>query len=537
MIGRLLLLQIRRDRIQLPVWLMTTGLLAYTSAAGVLAEFPTDAERADVLRLAVATPALLALRGVPDGASAGSYVFFQVFTYLALMAAFMSTFFVTRHSRADEESGRAELLGASAIRRSWPLMATVALGLAADAALAMIVAGAFVLGGLDAGGSILAGAATGAVGAAFLGVATVVAQLAPSSRAANGAASAVVGGAFLLRAVGDALGTRSGDGLSVVSAWPSWVSPIGWGQQVFAFTKQDPLPLFLLGALAAVTAGLAIALRSRRDLGSSLVPERRGREHARATFRSSLALSWRLHGPSVLGWAIGGAGLGVLAGSLSGAVADSLAGNETIAELLRALAPGGEGAIVDLFIASVIGFAGVLAAAAGAQAVMRARNEETDGRSELVLSAPVRRGTWLLEWVLVAVAAAVAVSLAAGVAAGLTFLAAGEDDDRFWSSVEAGVAQIPAAMVYVAVATVLLIVLPRLTVGVGWALVGLGFVLGQMGALLRLPDWVRDASPFTHTPSVPAADVDWSGAVAMVIVSLALIAAGALLARRRELTP
>src|SRR5690606_31830773 len=109
---RLVRFQLRRDRLVLPLWIVSTGLLAYAGAAGVGAEFATDATREQVLKLAVATPSLLALRGVPDGASLGSYVYFQVFCYVAIMAGLMSTFFAVRHSRADEERGRLELLEA-----------------------------------------------------------------------------------------------------------------------------------------------------------------------------------------------------------------------------------------------------------------------------------------------------------------------------------------------------------------------------------------------------------------------------------------
>src|SRR6187549_3825627 len=110
---RLLGMQLRRDRIVLPIWIAATALLALAGAKGVQGEFGSAAERASVLKLALATPSLLAIRGVPDGPSLGSYVYFQVFCYVAIMAALMSTFLVTRHSRADEERGRRELVAAA----------------------------------------------------------------------------------------------------------------------------------------------------------------------------------------------------------------------------------------------------------------------------------------------------------------------------------------------------------------------------------------------------------------------------------------
>jgi ABC-2 type transport system permease protein len=530
---RLLLARVRRDRVILPVWIAATALLAYAGASGVKVEFPTDAEREAVMSVAIATPSLLALRGLPDGATLGAYVFFQVFCYLAVMAGLMSTFLVARHTRADEERGRLELLGAAPIRRTTNLVATLVLGAAANAVLGVLVALGLIGGGLEPLGSWAAGAATGATGLAFLGIAALAAQLAPTSRSANGIGAAAVGAAFLLRAVGDALGTPDLPALTVTSAWPSWLSPIGWGQHVFASTRHDLTPLLLSLALAVAAAGIALAAQSSRDLGSSLLPERAGRADGR--IRSSLGLAWRQQWPSLIGWTIGGALTGAIAGAVGGRIADAGELAQTLQELLSSFVPGGRGQLIDLLVAAVVAIAGILAAAAGAQAIMRARGEESDGRIELVLAAPVRRVSWLLGYVLVAVASVVGVSLAAGLAAGASFLST--DAERFWPSVLAGVAQIPAGLAFVALTTLVFAVLPRLTVPVGWAAIAVGFMIGQFGGLLRIPDGVRDASPFRHTPAIPPVDgADWSGAFWLVGISVAVLAVSAVLVRTRQLT-
>jgi ABC-2 type transport system permease protein len=175
----------------------------------------------------------------------------------------------------------------------------------------------------------------------------------------------------------------------------------------------------------------------------------------------------------------------------------------------------------------------VIAAGAGVQALIRARSEEADGRVELVLAAPVGRVRWLLEWVLIAVVSVVAVSLVLGAAGGLSF--GDQATERFGSTVLAGVAQIPAGLAYVGITALIFVVAPRLTIPLGWGLLGLGVALGQFGGVMQLPEWVRNASPFAHTPAVPSADVDWSGAVVLTLVAVGAITAAALIARRREL--
>jgi ABC-2 type transport system permease protein len=400
----------------------------------------------------------------------------------------------------------------------------------------VLVALGLMGGGLEARGSWLAGLAAATVGLTFIGIGALASQLAPTSRAANGIGAAAVGVAFMLRASGDALGTPSDDLLSVTSAWPSWLSPIGWGQHVFAFTRQDATPLLLAIALAALTAAAALAIQAGRDLGSSLLPERAGRATGRATLRSSLGLAWRQQWPSVIGWSIGAAVLGALAGSLAGRIADVKDLADQLQQLLASFVPGGTGQLIDLLVGAILGIVGVLAAAAGAQAVMRARGEESDGRAELVLAAPVRRATWLLGYVLVAMVSSAAVALVGGLVAGLSFVSGGADGDRFWSSVGAGIVQLPAAVTFIAITTLVFALIPRATVAIGWAAIAVGFTIGQFGGILQLPEWVRDASPFTHTPGLPAAEVEWSGMWWLLGVSAVLLVLSVILVRRRQLT-
>lgn len=197
---------------------------------------------------------------------------------LSVLAGLMSTFLVVRHTRTEEELGQAELLGSVPLPRAASLAATLLLGGAANLFLAVFIVAGFVGAGLPVPGAVGAGAAVGAVGVFFVGVAAVVAQVLPSGRSANGAAAGLVGAAYLLRGVGDALGTPAAGLLHVSSAWPSLLSPIGWGQRLRPFTSPDLFALLLLLAAALVLAGTAGLIRRRRDVGASLLPQRDGRE-------------------------------------------------------------------------------------------------------------------------------------------------------------------------------------------------------------------------------------------------------------------
>ena len=111
-----------------------------------------------------------------------------------------------------------------------------------------------------------------------------------TSRGANGLAAALVGAAYLVRGIGDATGTvDAGDGLTMTAGWLSWLSPIGWGQRTSPFSAPTIWPALLGLAVGAIAAAGALALRSRRDIDASIIPQRPGRAHARATLAGPIS--------------------------------------------------------------------------------------------------------------------------------------------------------------------------------------------------------------------------------------------------------
>ncbi len=532
----ILLSQLARDRWVLSFWLGGVALLGFSVAVAITTQFADEAERTAIIQIAAANPAFLFLRGLPDGVSVGAVAFFQGFAFTSVLAGLMSTFLVVRHTRADEEAGRAELLGATPIARSTMLAATLVLGTLANLALAVLLVVGYVAGGLPFEGSVIAALAVGSVGLVFTGVAAVLAQLMPSGRSTNGTASALVVGAYLLRGIGDALGTPSDDLLSATPSALSWLSPIGWGQATRPYTEPALLPLLLSLGVGAVLAGAALALRSRRDLGSSLVPERTGAAGARFGGRSVLGLAWRLQRATVLGWVAGVVVLGAIAGGLGPVVAEAVAENDTLARLIGSLIPGSTADTADVFIAALLGIGGVLAAAAGVQAVLRLRSEETEGRAELLLATPVSRVRWLGSTAAVAAGSVLIVTLALGAATGAVLARSSGDGSDVVRYAGAALAHAPAALVFVTITALAFALVPRITVAFGWGLLMIGLFLGQFGELLQLPEWLQAVSPFFHSSAVPVVEFDVVTALILLAVALVGLAGAMVALRRRDLT-
>lgn len=535
-LGVLLRQRLRRDRWQLVIWLLCIAVLASFSAASIQNTYGDAAGRVELMHLAIANPSILMLRGLPQGTGLASVTFFEIFTFLALLAGLMSTFLAVRHSRAEEESGRAELIASTPASRVLPTVATLIHGVLANVALAVLTGLGFIAAGLPIAGSFVAGAATGGAGIAFLAVGLLLSQLMMTSRGANGFASALVVLAYLLRGIGDATGTLAGDGTHMVSAWPSWLSPIGWGEQTAAYSENDGRPLLLDLALAAVLMAIVFALQSARDSGAGLIPERAGRRDARATLAGPLGLAWRLQWPTILGWTVGGLFTGLLAGALGSVVSSSIANDPSLASIRTALGKigaGGTGPLTQIFISAIFSIVGVLAAACATQVAIRLRQEEAAGAAEVMMSTPLSRVRWLLDFLLVGVVAIVLVLLAAALASGLSAVASGESGSVVGGSFAAAAAQLPVALVYLGVLALVFAVAPTWTIPLGWTLLGAGAFLGVFGGLVGLPDWMHDISPFSHTPVVVGAP-DWSGGYWMFGIAIVSTVVAAVLVRRRD---
>jgi ABC-2 type transport system permease protein len=513
----LLRLARRRDRVMIPAWLLTLAALTALTASSYADLYDTAASRREVVATLGSTPATLAMYGRIYGDSVGAITAWRLGGIAVALAGLMSILLVVRHTRADEESGRAELVGAGAIGRRAPLAAALATAAAADAGLALLVALGLVATGLPAAGSLALGCAFGAAGLVFAGVAAVTAQLAESSRAANGLAVAALGAAYLLRAIGD-----SGP------HWLSWLSPLGWTQQLRPFAGDRWWVLLPLAALTALLVAAAVRLAARRDLGAGLLPTRPG--PARGELRTPPALAWRLQRGLLAGWAAGYAALGAAFGAVASDVGDIIGDNPDVRDALAKL--GGAQTLTDAYLAATLQLLGLIAAAYAVQAVLRLRAEETGGRAEPLLATATSRRAWALGHLGIALAGTAALLAAAGLFGGAAHALQTGDAGQLPRVLGAALAQVPAAWVLAGAAIAVFGLAPRASAAT-WGLLAAFLVLGELGAVFDLPRALIDVSPFTHAPRLPGGDVT-AAPLWLAAIAAGLAAAGLAGLRRRD---
>lgn len=527
----LLRLYLRRDRVSLPIWLGILAVLPMSTAASYIKLYGIGEGIREVAALIASSPALRALNGPVFGASIGAFTAWKIFVSEAILVGLMSMLTVIKHTRADEEAGRSELLGSTVVGRLAPLTAALVEMLGANLAMAALIAGGLMATGLPATGSIALGLSCAAFGWLFAAVAGVAAQLTPGAGAAKGTAGTVLGVFFLLRLVGDV----SGEGGSM--SWLSWSSPIGWAQRIRPFAGERWWIFALLAGLSIVTAAVAYALAARRDVGAGILQPRLGPAQASPGFRSPLALAWRLHRASLLAWSAGFALFGVVLGGIAGGIANRGTGfvkeNPQFGDLLAKL--GGQAGFVDVLFAAMIGIMGIVVSIYAIQAALRARSEEEALRAEFVLSTAVGRPRWAASHLVFAFLGPAVMMAAFGLASGMSYgSSTGGVGHEMARLLAAAVVELPAIWVLAGIAVALFGLLPRLA-SLSWAALVAFLLLGQLGDLLKLSRTVMNLSPFTHIPKLPGGEVTVAPLVWLIVIALALTTAGLAGLRQRDI--
>jgi ABC-2 type transport system permease protein len=530
--GRLLRLALRRDRFVLSSWVGVLAVLLAMFTAMSANSLPTHADLVRETQF-MAGNAGFRLLSLSSGPSVGAYAMNRSYVTLAILAAVMSTLAVVRHTRQNEETGRAELLLAGNVGPAAGIAAAVVVALGANLVLAPLLGLAMIVVGQPVASSFAAGAAIAAVGVAFTGVAALTSQLSSTARGANGLAVAVLGLAFLISGVGNMLGHVEASGTVAFSAWPSWLSPIGWGYEMRPFGGDRWYLLALFGSFSAVLIAAAVRLAVRRDLGSGVLPQRTGRACASRGLVRPFGLARRLQRPAFLAWLVALAGFGLIFGSVSGSA-------RTMEGAAREwyLRTGGTNAMIDAWFTSMIEMAGMAAAIYAVQVLLRMRDEEARGRLEPILAAAVSRPRWAMSQVASAGLGAAALLVTFATAMALTGgLVLGDTEGLLRELIAASLAQLPAVLIIIAAVVAVFALLPRWAAAVSWLLLGASVLLSPLfGPGLGLPAWIQGISPFTYQKA-PAVQIGIVALVVLLAVATALTAAGLAAFRRRDLVP
>src|SRR5699024_5667952 len=137
--------------------------------------YPSDIERQTVAET-MKNPAMAAMVGQGyglDDYTNGAMLAHQMLLFTGIAVAIMSILFVARHTRADEEDGRIELVRSLPTGRLSNLTAGISVISGINVLLALLIGlGLYALGieSMDLYGSLLYGAALGTIGIFFASI-------------------------------------------------------------------------------------------------------------------------------------------------------------------------------------------------------------------------------------------------------------------------------------------------------------------------------------------------------------------------------
>ncbi len=520
-------LAIRRDRVMLAGWVYVLFAISLSAGYGVKIVYKTAASRATIAATVRTDPALAFLYGQLHGTSLGAVAAWRYLAYAALFAALMSIFLVVRHTRADEETGRLELIGSTVVGRHAPLAAALLVASVANLAVVVLTTAVLAVAGLPLAGSIAFGLAEASCGVVFAGVAAIAAQISGTARGARGLAITCLGVAFLLRGIGDSGGSH---GLT----WLSWLSPVGWAELIRPFGGDRWWVLVLPAAATVAGTAAAFWLAGRRDQGAGLLQPRPGPASAGRLLGGPVGLAWRLQRGAVAGWAAGFLAAGLAIGIVGNGIGKLIGSGAGVRNVISKI--GGQAGLTNAYLAACMSLLGLVAAAYAVSAVLRMRSEETEQRVEPLLAAPVSRLRWGGSHLLIALGGTIAVLIAGGFGVGIGFGAATSDvAAQLPRLLGAGLAQVPASLAVAAVGVLFVGLLPQASMAGGWTALAIAGFIGLFGPALNLSHYVLDISPFSHVPKLPGGSFSVVPLLWLTGFTLLLAAAGLAGLRRRDI--
>ena len=554
---RLTRFMLRRERVASTAWLVMLLLVVVGLVPGMYTVM--DAEARQELLGVLANPAMIAMAGPAYAEAHGTFGAFYtnlMYIFTALSVGIMNIFLVVRHTRADEEKGRYEVLRSLPMGRLASINAAMITAVIVNTTLTvlmglfMYLAGGVGYTGMSFGGSILWGVGLGAVGLVFAALTALFCQLSAITRSVMAYSFVALILLYLVRAPGDT---------NPDMEWLALISPLGLVMRTQTFGYDFWWPVLVLLLTAAVLTAVAYRLNASRDIDQGLLPSKPGRPHGGRLLKSATGLNFRLQRFLVIMVLVGMLMLGASYGAFLGDIESFVATNEFYQTLI--LSPAGidisllyelpvEYAIslmnqmlsaagftvIEMFAGFVGGMMALMGLAALIVFTLKAKSEEKDIRAELVLAGSVSRTNYLLGFVVIAFVSAVLMQVVMGL--GLYGLAIGTlanpADLSFVFVMQSVLVYVPALWIMIGVSVLMLGLWPKGT-GVVWGYYGYTFFMDFIGGFGIFPEWMRYTTPFGFVPQLPVDEINFVTMGLMTAVAVGLTVIGFLFYNRRDI--
>jgi ABC-2 type transport system permease protein len=527
---------VRDSRRAFVVELALLGGFLLVVLAGVASAYPTQAARDELVRLADDIgPAAQGLAGKPvNVGTIGGYVQWKYGPVLLLIAAFWSVLALSGTLAGEARRGSLDLVAASPLSRRRVATEKVAAQVALLTVAAIVMAFAAWLGGAAfaklPGDEVPATAAIGfalwvwLMALAFGGLALALSQF------LGRAAAAWIAG-FLLVA-----GPILNNFKTLVPAFSgvAQVTPWAWTADHLPLAGQEDWgSLVPVVVVAAVLIPLGIEAFARRDLGASAAVRTPGLPAVALGLRGPLGRSLGERLPMALAWGLGLGAFGFAMAAASRSLADAFATSPDLARTVQGVFPGFDLTTAGGFLQLLVQLLFVVAGFAAVTLVSGWAADETSGRLETVLAAPLSRRSWALRSGLGVVAAIALLTLVMALAIGAGAALAGSDAVTpmagtlalgLYAAALAGIGLAVGGLVGTSVAAATVAVVAVAT-----------YLIDLLAPALDLPGWVHRLALTAHLGQPMVGTWDAAGVVACLVLAVAGLVLGAEGLARRDL--
>lgn len=507
---------LRRDRIRIPVWLISILAMTWIIPPTFVDMYRSAAER-QIMAETMKNPAMIAMVGPGygfDNYTIGAMMGNMMLLFTIVAVAMMNIFFVVRHTRKDEEGGRIEMIRSLSVGRLSNLSATMLVAVGINIILALLSGiGLYALGieSMDFQGSMLYGVSLGVSGILFAAIAALFVQLCTTARGAMTYSFAFLGVAYLLRATGD-----------VSSEILACISPLGLILRTEVYVNNDWWPALVLILLSIIVTAVAFYLNSIRDLGEGFIPARPGRKTASHFLQSPIGLAFRLLKTTLIGWAIGMFILGASYGSVLGDLEGFLANNEMFKQML---ASGGDFSMTEQFIGMLMSVISICATVPILLAILKLKTEENRHRSEALFARAVSRTRLMSGYLIISFLSSLLMNFFAALGMWAAAASVMEQPISFKTLFLASMVYLPAIWVMIGVAVFLIGFYPK-GAGITWIYLGVSLFVVYFGKILQLPDWLAKTSPYGNIPAYPVEEIEPLKLIVLSILAIVFTVAG-----------
>jgi len=515
----------RRDRIQILIWLI--GIIGFTVVLAPVFDnlYGTEAELA-VMGETMQNPAMIAMVGPVygiDNYTTGAMFANMMLVFMAIIVAVMNIFWVTRHTRQDEELGRMEVVRSLPVGRLAKLSAAIISALILNIIIAVVTGlglTAFGIDSLNLEGSMLFGTVMGAAGFFFAAATAVFCQLTANNRTATSFSFIFLMLLYLLRAAGD-----------LKSETLSLISPLGLILRTKVYVDNYWWPIWILLGVTAAAIALALYLSKIRDLGSGLLPARPGRSTASPLLSSPLGLSFRLLKTSLLIWS----GTIFLFAAMYASIFGDLESFIDSNEMLRAIfAQNTDFSFAEQFIVLLMAIMSMISTIPVLSAMLRVRTEEKLGHAENIFARAVSRTQQLAAYFIPAFIMSILLLLLTAFGFWSIGSITMNNAPSLKTFLQAAFIYLPAIWIMLGLSMVFIAYLPDKS-SLVYIYLGYSFISVYIGAVAQLPEWTKKLSPFGLTPQIPVDDMNVPIVVILTAVALVLFAVGFWGYRRRDM--